>query len=239
MIRGAKFAGKGRETRVRDERRESPKGTLPERRWLLALMLAMLVSSLSVAAQQEPSSSATRPATTPAAEETSAAKELPNFHQVNEHLYRGAQPGVEGFERLARLGIRTVINLRDDDERATVEEAAAERMGLRYYNIPFGGFGRPSEAKVEEVLSLIEAKENWPVFVHCKRGADRTGVVIAAYRIAHDGWNAETATHEAKHYGLSWTQFKMKDFISDFYRRRQACAGGESGSAPCAAAATH
>ncbi len=49
-------------------------------------------------------------------------KELPNFHRVNENLYRGAQPKQGGIERLAHLGIKTIINLRDDDNRAHAEE---------------------------------------------------------------------------------------------------------------------
>ena len=146
--------------------------------------------------------------------------ELPNFDKVNERLYRGGQPKSGGIQKLAQLGIKTVVNLRDDDERARAEEAEAVAAGLRYFNVPLDNFGRPSDAKVERVLAIIETPENQPVFVHCKRGADRTGTIVAVYRIAHDGWTSERAISEADRHGMIFWQVGMKDYIHDYYRRR-------------------
>ncbi len=147
-------------------------------------------------------------------------EELPNFHQVNERLYRGAQPRRGGIQRLAQLGIKTIINLRADDERAHTEEREARDAGLQYFNVPFRRLGRPTNEQVERVLLIINAPENQPVFVHCQRGADRTGTIIAIYRIIHDGWTSERAKAEANRYGMRWWQFAMKDYIRDYYRRR-------------------
>jgi protein tyrosine/serine phosphatase len=144
--------------------------------------------------------------------------ELPNFHQVNQGLYRGAQPRAEGMQRLAALGVKTVINLRAADERARAEEREALAVGLRYFNIPMEGLSRPGHEQVARALALINDGVNQPVFVHCKRGADRTGTVIAIYRITHDGWSGEAALREAKRYGLSWVEFGMKDYIRDYGR---------------------
>jgi protein tyrosine/serine phosphatase len=144
--------------------------------------------------------------------------ELPNFHQVNARLLRGGQPHKDGMQKLSALGVNTVINLRDDDERAQAEGLEARAAGLRYFNIPFGRLGRPTDEQVEHVLSLINAPENGVVFVHCAHGADRTGTVIAIYRISHDGWAGEQATREAQHYGMKFWQRGMKDYISDYYR---------------------
>ncbi|MBD0373159.1 MAG: tyrosine-protein phosphatase [Pyrinomonadaceae bacterium] len=156
------------------------------------------------------------------AQDEARYKELPNFHQVNSTLYRGGQPRAGGFERLAGLGIKTVLNLRDDDEREQVEEKEVRAAGLRYFNIPLDGMGRPSDEKVERALAIINAPENQPVFVHCKRGSDRTGTVIAVYRIAHDGWTSEQAKAEAKRYGMGFWEVGMKDYIRDYYERRTA-----------------
>jgi protein tyrosine/serine phosphatase len=145
--------------------------------------------------------------------------ELPNFHQVNAQLYRGAQPRPGGLTQLARLGVKTIINLRADDDRADIEEQAARTLGLNYYNVPLPGLHRPDDAKVERALDLINDPRLQPVFVHCKRGADRTGTIIACYRIRHDGWTAEAAIAEAKRYGLSLFERGMKDYIKDFARR--------------------
>jgi tyrosine-protein phosphatase SIW14 len=143
---------------------------------------------------------------------------LPNFHKVNEQLYRGAQPLKGGMKELAALGIKTVINLRGEDERTRAEEAEAREAGLRYFSVPLPGLGRPSHEQVNRVLAIINDSQNWPVFVHCHHGEDRTGTIIAVYRISHDGWSAEEARAEAKRYGMSRFQFKMKDYINDYAR---------------------
>ena len=157
---------------------------------------------------------------TPAQSEEKRYAELPNFHQITASLYRGGQPAEGGFKILASLGIKTVLNLRDRDERERLEEAEVRRAGLRYFNVPLDVFDRPSDRDIERVLAIIAAPENQTVFVHCKRGSDRTGVVIACYRITHDRWTNEQAKSEAKRYGIGFWQVKMKDFIGDYYKRR-------------------
>ncbi|HSB29124.1 MAG TPA: dual specificity protein phosphatase family protein [Pyrinomonadaceae bacterium] len=152
-------------------------------------------------------------------------EELPNLHQVNLNLYRGGQPASKGLQRLKQLGIKTVINLRDDDDRARQEESAAKAAGLTYFNIPLSTFGRPTDATVDRILALINTPENQPVFVHCHRGADRTGTVIAIYRIEHDGWSSEKAKAEAKQFGLGFWQVSMKDYIHDRYLKKSQNAG--------------
>jgi uncharacterized protein (TIGR01244 family) len=155
------------------------------------------------------------------AQEQVRYKELPNFQRVNEKLFRGAQPRLNGLERLSKLGIKTIINLRDDDERALLEERQAREAGLDYFNVPVAKFGRPDDAEIEKVLAIINSPEKQPVFVHCKYGADRTGVVVGAYRILHEGWTSERAKAEAKRYGMKIWQIAMKDYLHDLYRDRK------------------
>jgi uncharacterized protein (TIGR01244 family) len=157
-----------------------------------------------------------------AGRQESQEKVLPNFHQVNEHLYRGAQPLSGGMRRLAAKGIKTIINLRGEDEGTRAEERDARGAGLRYFNVPMQGLSRPKDEQVEKVLAIINDAHNWPVFVHCNHGKDRTGTIIACYRISHDGWTSEKAKAEAKHYGMSWVQFGMKDYIKDYYDKHRA-----------------
>jgi protein-tyrosine phosphatase len=78
------------------------------------------------------------------------------------------------------------------------------------------GFRRPDEAEVRRALEWIAATENQPVFVHCRRGRDRTGVVVAAWRMSREAWSLEQAYEEAKRYRLAWWQIRMKDFIREF-----------------------
>ncbi len=147
-------------------------------------------------------------------------EELPNFHQVNERLYRGAQPKRGGIHRLTQLGVKTIVNLRADDELSRAEEQEARAAGLSYFNVPFERLGRPTDEQVKRVLSIINSVQSQPVFVHCQRGADRTGTIIAIYRIEHDGWTSEQAKAEANRHGMRPWQRGMKDFVHDYYRRR-------------------
>src|SRR6266446_8088813 len=123
--------------------------------------------------------------------------ELPNFHQVNAQLYRGAQPKAGGVKRLAQLGVKTIINLREEKGLAQAEEKEARAAGLRFFNIPFKRTGRPTDEQIERVMALLNDSSNQPVFVHCQLGSDRTGLVIAIYRITHDSWTSERAKAEA------------------------------------------
>jgi tyrosine-protein phosphatase SIW14 len=143
---------------------------------------------------------------------------LPNFHKVNEKLYRGGQPSKGAMKELAALGIKTVVNLRGEDEETRAEALEARAAGLRYHSEPLPVYRRPNKRQVERVLSLIKDPQNWPVFVHCRHGEDRTGVIIAAYRISREGWSSEAARKEAKRYGMSRFQFAMKDYINDYAR---------------------
>lgn len=153
------------------------------------------------------------------AQDCAPAKEIENFGCVNSRIYRGAQPTEKGVKELARRGIKTIINFRDADENADIERKWAESQSIKFYNVPFGNWLAPTDRKVQEVLELINSADKQPVFIHCKRGADRTGTVVAAYRISHDGWTAKEAKTETKKYHFGWWQFWMSDFIDDYYRK--------------------
>lgn len=141
-----------------------------------------------------------------------ASEGIPNFARVTPALFRGAQPDERGLASLARLGVRTVINLRMPADTWPGEEAAARAQGLTYVNVPLPGLSAPTDAQVAQVLGLIATSPS-PVFVHCEHGADRTGTIIASYRMQQDGWTAEQAFAEAKLYGFSALQFGMRHYI--------------------------
>jgi tyrosine-protein phosphatase SIW14 len=151
-------------------------------------------------------------------------KELPNLHKVSAALYRGAQPSTGYAKKLGELGVKTIVNLRGEDEISRDEQKEAETAGLRYFNISMPGLSAPSDEQVSRVMAIIDNPENQPVFIHCKRGSDRTGTIAAVYRISHDGWNDERAITEAKRYGMSWAEFGMKGYISGYYKQQQVRA---------------
>ena len=187
-------------------------------RFLSAALALFLAPFMAWAQDAQPSQTAGRAESGTPAVQKQHYSELPNFQQVSARLYRGAQPRKGGLQRLAALGVKTVINLRDDDHRAAEEEREASALGLHYFNVPVSRAGRPSSKQIDEIMALIDASENQPVFVHCKRGADRTGAVVAVYRITHEGWTGERALEEAEAFGLGFWQRGKKDFIKDYFR---------------------
>jgi protein tyrosine phosphatase (PTP) superfamily phosphohydrolase (DUF442 family) len=144
-----------------------------------------------------------------------APPDVPNFHKVNDHVFLGGQPGPQGWPGLAKMGVKLVIDLRREDEHSSAAEGQAVRAaGMNYVNVPMKGVVAPSGDQVSKLLSLLTSQD--AVFVHCKRGADRTGAIIACYRIEHDHWNAKKALSEAKQFGMSWDQFGLKHYVMAF-----------------------
>lgn len=155
---------------------------------------------------------------------------IKNFHQVDQNVYRGAQPTVDGFKYLANIGVKTVLNLREADQRSKAEETIVTSVGMKYINVPMTGVEAPTDAQITRVLGLLEGNGG-AVFVHCKRGADRTGVVIASYRIDHDGWDNAHALSEAKSRGMAFFQFPRMNYIRTFHPRAlQAASEQVTGS---------
>ena len=152
-----------------------------------------------------------------------------NFHQVNDHVYRGAQPTPQGFQSLSLLGIKTVIDLRESGGRSRAEQKLVEADGMHYVSIPLNGLVAPPDADVARLLALFENSSAGPVFIHCRRGADRTGTICACYRIAHDGWSNDKALDEARSFGMAWFEKAMQHYVLNYH------AGTEVASAPSAA----
>jgi tyrosine-protein phosphatase SIW14 len=144
---------------------------------------------------------------------------IKNFDQVDTHVYRGGQPTTEGFQFLAGLGVKTVIDLREPGDRSQAEQRVVTNAGMTYINVPMSGLTPPTESEIGKILTLLEDTGSGPVFVHCLRGADRTGAVIAAYHIEHDKWDNRRALKDAKAHGMSFFQLPRESFIADFQPR--------------------
>jgi len=142
---------------------------------------------------------------------------IPNFHQVDANLYRGAQPAPQEFKSLARLGIKTVLDLRPEEDHVRAEQKVVEAAGMRYISLPMNGLLAPTDQQITRALAIIQDSGSGPVFVHCRRGADRTGTVVACYRIAHDQWANEKALEEARTLGMSWVERGMRNYVLRYH----------------------
>jgi tyrosine-protein phosphatase SIW14 len=143
---------------------------------------------------------------------------VPNAGKINEHLYRGAQPKPAAMRELKKLGVTTVVDLRrEDNQTMDAERAQAEAQGLHFVNIPIGRFSSPTNEQVVQFLSLFRDHPDQTIFVHCHYGEDRTGVLVASYRMTMEQWPEQQAENEMKFFGFNrrW-QRDMKEFVRDY-----------------------
>lgn len=166
------------------------------------------------------------------------AEGLPNLHRVSGKLYRSAQPTAEGMRAAERLGIRTVVSLRSGQRDASL--AVGTDLILRH--VPMRAWNPHFPAAVA-ALSAIAVSPG-PVLVHCWHGADRTGMVVALYRMVEQGWTREAAIQEMLEGGYGYHSI-WKDIITfletvDVEALRQAlranaalpCLSPEGGTLP-------
>jgi protein tyrosine phosphatase (PTP) superfamily phosphohydrolase (DUF442 family) len=147
---------------------------------------------------------------------------IDRFHKVDERVYRGSQPDAEGFRHLRDIGVRTVINFRlEADAIETGEQQIVESLGMRYVNLPirdgnfFTWFRRIPEEAVARFFGILESEQG-PFYVHCRRGTDRTGAMVAFYRMAHNGWDAPRAKDEANDVGMRFWYRGLRRQIGTF-----------------------
>jgi tyrosine-protein phosphatase SIW14 len=115
-----------------------------------------------------------------------------NLHKIDQNFYRSEQPSQKGMQELERLGISTVLNLRN--VRNDNCEVRKTNLNLAHYPI---NTWKMNYHDIVNALKIIENSKK-PVLVHCLHGSDRTGVIVAAYRMAVDGWSREEAIAEFK-----------------------------------------
>lgn len=146
---------------------------------------------------------------------------IPNSGKISDHLYRGAQPRDPGLVELKKLGVTTIVNLRDEDQpKISWEEKRAETLGIRFVHIPVNGWSIPTNEQAAKFLALFRDNPQETIFVHCRFGDDRTGVFVALYRIAIEKLSAEKAVKEMYYFGFNgfWHP-SMSAFVRDFPAR--------------------
>ena len=164
---------------------------------LISLLIVLLAGCVGSPAEQSPKKPDTSATERPARRLTVIG--VSNFGEVNSHLYRGGQPKGTGYTNLKKMGIDVVIDLRlsgKDTEKKYVNKA-----GMQYVAIPWHCMF-PKDKHVAKFLSVLEENKSKKLFVHCRYGDDRTGMMIAAYRIAVERWTPEEARTEMEKFGF-------------------------------------
>ncbi|WP_299186262.1 tyrosine-protein phosphatase [uncultured Campylobacter sp.] len=119
--------------------------------------------------------------------------EAKNFYRVDERLFRSAQLDGSYAAKLHELGIKSIVNLRHfsrgGDRRAFGDQFWLANKPLQSWEI--------KPAQIADVLRTIrERQKEGAVLVHCYHGADRTGLVVAMYRVIYQGWSLDAARSE-------------------------------------------
>ncbi len=157
----------------------------------------------------------------------STLAEIPvkNFLPVTNWLYRGGQPDALAVKALIKQGCRTIISLRWNSKAIKAERLLAQEHNLNFYSIPLTYWILPTRKEIDHFLSILDDENNWPIYLHCLHGRDRTGMLTAIYRMARENWSADKAYAEMKDNGfhhIRMHQFKWAVYGFERRMRKQA-----------------
>lgn len=178
--------------------------TLSIRSIAVAAMLA-LSTSLSAFAQQETS------------------MPIKDFHVVAPgRIYRGAKPESVGVKALAALGVKTILDFQTDRCDIGKEKKAAAAVGINFYSIPLSSILSPDDATIDSILETMSDPDYQPVYVHCRHGHDRTGMIVGLYRVLVEGHSPEWAKREMLRYGFHTALIGLNSYYNKRTRELKA-----------------
>jgi protein tyrosine/serine phosphatase len=172
----------------------------------------IITAAIAVPAYAKDDKSASAPVSAAA-----SAVHIDNFGRVNDHYYRGAQPTAQDLGDLAKLGVKTTIDLTNGDGNSN-EPRLAEAAGLKFFNIAMNTRVVPTVEQIATFLKIVNDPDNQPVYVHCVGGRHRTGVMTAIYRMTQESWTGDRAFQEMKtfKYGADFLHPEFKKFVLAF-----------------------
>jgi uncharacterized protein (TIGR01244 family) len=173
-----------------------------------AATLLLAVSLAGSVAAQTPTHRSINSATTT---EDISRVTIKNLGRINANYFRGAQPEGRDYADLASAGVKTVIDLQADGEQN--EERLVRAAGMEFLRIPMTTRVAPTKDQIDVFLKIVNDPAAQPVYVHCKGGRHRTGVMTAVYRMTQDGWSADRAFSEMKDFDFGW------DFLHPEFKR--------------------
>lgn len=132
-------------------------------------------------------------------------------------IYRCGQLTTAGFtETIKRYGIKTIMNLQDEDPdpslgKGLTESEFCKQMGVRYVYIPPALVPEGEPDTIEKFLAVCDDLNSYPILLHCKAGLHRTGTMAAFYRVEYEGWTPQAAMRELMTNGFSLKQCQVKN----------------------------
>lgn len=160
-----------------------------------------------------------------------ALVKIKNFGQMDDRFFRGAQPKTEAdYKALAAMGIKTIIDLTDDPKE--YEKPMAESAGMKYVHIPMIAKKYPTAEATDAFLKTVNDPETGKFYVHCAGGRHRTGAMGAVYRYEFYKWDFDKVYKEMKQFDFytSWGHGAFKDFVKDYYEKKQTTTNTQATS---------
>jgi tyrosine-protein phosphatase SIW14 len=145
----------------------------------------------------------------------SAALNIPNLDKVDANFYRGGMPNEQGFEQLRAAGVKTIVSLANEKKYRDAERATAQRLGMKFVHIPLSPWREPTQNDIDAFLAVVNDKQDGPIFVHCLHGEDRTGAMVAIYRM-QQGWTEQAAYDEMLKKGFHRIFLNLSESVRDF-----------------------
>lgn len=150
-------------------------------------------------------------------------------------FYRSGQLTPKGFtEVVEKFGIRTIVNLQDEDINPSLgngldEAELCRRLGVNFVFIPPKLVAEGEPVSIEQFLAVCDDKNAYPILIHCKAGLHRTGTMTAFYRIEYEGWTPQAAMRELQANGFSQKQLHIKNpyiknYLLDYIPRNKRIA---------------
>jgi tyrosine-protein phosphatase SIW14 len=183
----------------------------------LCILLLLSAGAAQTAAQKAAQSE--EPSTPPTQRQMGSRKDyvgLPNFAEVSPTLFRGGQPGADGLKALKKMGVTIVVDMRGS--KSSHEQVAVQELGMKYIAIPWH-CPFPTDAVFARFLKEIKDNPKKKVFVHCRLGDDRTGMAVAAYRMADQGWSADDALREMEEFGFTGPHHMICPTLHSYEKR--------------------
>jgi protein tyrosine/serine phosphatase len=131
-------------------------------------------------------------------------KGLPNLHRITPNFYRSGQPTGDGFSVAAKnYGVKTIVSLNDKPDVASIPD-------LNLIHVKMNAFktADDDDPQLPRALAAIQkglAQGN--TLVHCQHGKDRTGGIVAVWRVMYQGWTKEAAISEMEKGGYGYNSF--------------------------------
>lgn len=122
--------------------------------------------------------------------------------KVSEEIYRGSRPSDKDIALLKIKNIKTILDLEDEMDIVAHEKLIALNLDIDFRSEAMSEIKKPSKEHLSRIVRRIYQLEK-PIFIHCKHGHERTGIVIAYYRMKVEGWSKWKAIKEALQKGFS------------------------------------